>query len=218
MMGVLYRDELRGFFRSKVMLALWIGLPVLTLVVRAIRPDTEGMPLVILSAILIGSIGGTLSAVLLATTVTNERVNRVYDLFLIRPVRRGTLLLAKYFAALTALLGAATLSLAVGLLTDLIAGHPVLSLLDGAAQPLVLSVSAMAIATAVGLLFGVIFDSVAASAILAVYLGNQLSAVAILPAALLEGSLPTVIAVAAGTVVPAAVLAIAIAVFRRKTL
>ena len=98
--GTLYRDELSGFARSKVMIILWIGLPALVILLRLIRPDADEIPLFVFTAVLISAIGGTLSAVMLSTTVTNEKQRHVYDLFLVRPVQRSTLLLAKYFAVL----------------------------------------------------------------------------------------------------------------------
>lgn len=214
---LLYRDELRGFVRSRVIIILAVGLPLLVFLLRLLNPDTEGIPIFAFSAILIASIGGTLGAVLLSTAITNERSRHVYDLFLIRPVGRGELLLSKYFAALTALLGTAVLALAVGFVADALAGRPAVDIVVDGVQPVILSLAGMAIACSAGVLLGVLLDSVAGSAILAVYLGNQLSAVAVLPSALAP-ELPVIpIAVAAGVVVPALVLVVAITVFRRKS-
>ena len=214
---LLYRDEMRGFFRSKVIIVLAVGLPLLVFLLRLVRPDTEGMPFFAFTAILIASIGGTLGAVLLSTALTSERGRHVYDLFLIRPVRRSELILSKYFAALTALLLTAILALLVGFGADVIAGRPAIDIVVDGLQPVVLSLAGMAIACSAGVLLGVLLDSVAGSAILAVYLGNQLSAFAVLPSALAP-QLPVIpIAAAVGIAVPVAVLTVAVAVFRRKT-
>ena len=215
---LIYRDELTGFLRSRVIIVLAVGLPVLVLVLRLVQPNTEGIPFFIFTAILIASIGGTLGAVLLSTAITNERGKHVYDLFLIRPVRRSDLLLGKYFAALTALLVTAVLALTVGIIVDIVAGGRAVDVLRAGVEPTVLSLAGMAIACAVGLLLGVLVDSVAASAILSVYLGNQLSAIAVLPSALAPDLPVLPIALAAGLVVPTVLLTIAIVVFRRKTL
>ena len=215
---ILYRDELQGFLRSKVMIILFVGLPLLIGVIRLVRPDTEGIPFFSFTAILIASIGGTLGSVLLSTAITNERGRHVYDLFLIRPVRRSNLLLAKYFAALTALLGAAALALALGTVIDVAAGRPAIDIIADGVLPVVLSLAGMAIACSAGVLLGVLVDSVAGSAIIAVYLGNQLSALAVLPSAIAP-ALPVVpIAIGLGVVIPALVLTVAILVFKRKTL
>jgi ABC-2 type transport system permease protein len=215
---LIYKDELQGFLRSKAMIVLAVGMPVLVLVLRLLQADTEGVPFFVFTAIIISSIGGTLGAVLLSTAFTNERQQHVYDLFLIRPVSRTSLVLGKYFAALTVLLATAIVSLGVGILADIVAGRSAPGMLTAGFEPAVLSLSGMAIACAVGTLLGILVDSVAVSAILAVYLGNQLGAVAVLPAAIAP-ELPGVpLAVAAGVVVPVVLLLIAGRVFYRKTL
>ena len=215
---LIYRDELQGFLRSRVMIILAVGLPALVVLLRLVQPDTEGIPFFSFTAILIASIGGTLGSVLLSTGITNERQHHVYDLFLIRPVRRSALLLGKYFGALTVLLAAAMLALLLGIVADVAAGRPTVDIVTSAVQPVVLSLSGMAIACSAGVLLGVLVESVAVSAILSVYLGNQLAALAVLPSALAP-QLPVIpLAVAAGVAVPALLLGVSVVVFRRKTL
>ncbi len=215
---LMYADELKGFAKSKVMIILWIGLPLLSVLFRYFQPQTEGMPLLLFIAVLIASIGGTLSAVLLSTTVTSERNRHVYDLFLIRPVKRSELMLAKYFAALTSLLIAAVLSVLLGTVVAAVKGRLGPDLLSGSAESLVISFAGMAIACSVGLLFGTLFNSVAVSAILSVYLGNQLSSIIILPAVLIQGLNRTVFSLIVGIAVPVLILFITIKVFEKKTL
>jgi ABC-2 type transport system permease protein len=216
--GLLYKDELRGFVRSRVMPALWIGLPVLTLIMALLQPDTEGIPLLSFMAILVGSIGGTLSAVMISTAVTNERSRHVYDLFLIRPVRRSDLLVAKYLAAVTCLAIAAVVSIGLGAIIDVVSGRMSTGLLRMALEALVVGLATMAIATSVGLLFGVLISSVAVSAILSVYLGNQLSALIVLPTLMFD-SLPTfVYAIPVGILVPVGLVFLAVRLFARTSL
>ncbi len=215
---ILYTDELRGLARSRVMIALWVGLPLLTLLLKLIQPNTEGVPLLTFAAVLVGSIGGTLSAVLLSTTITGERNRHVYDLFLTRPVSRGTLLLAKFFAALTCLFVAALGSIGLALVVDAATGALVPGLAGQLGESLLVSVAGMAVASAVGVLFGVLINSIAVSAILSVYLGNQLSAIIILPTVFVEGLNVPLFAGLVGALVPAILMIAAIAVFRRKSL
>ena len=215
---LIYKDELQGFLKSKVFLILIVGLPTLVAGLRLVQPNTEGIPVFVFSAILIASIGGTLGSVLLSTAITSERSRHVYELFLIRPVRRSHLLLGKYFAALTALLITAVVTLSVGLLVDALTGQGSADIVAAGIEPTILSLAGIAVACSVGLLLGVIVDSVAVSAILSVYLGNQLSALAILPSALAPDLPATAIAVAAGVVVPAVLLTLAIRIFARKAL
>ena len=79
------------------MIILWIGIPLLSFLLHFI-PNTEDFPITSLVAILIASIGGTLAAAMLSTSIASEKSRHVYDLFLIRPVRRRNILLAKFFA------------------------------------------------------------------------------------------------------------------------
>lgn len=215
---VLYVDELRGLSRSKVMLALWIGLPVLSVVVKALQPDTEGIPLLTFVAILIGSIGGTLSAVIMSTSITGERNRHVYDLFLVRPVPRHTILIAKYLAVVTCLVIAAVLSIGLAAIVDTVASTEIRATFPQLAESFYLSLAAMLIGSATGLLFGMLINSIAVSAILSVYLGNQLSAVIVLPAMLVEGLSVPAFAAGVGLGLPAVLLLVAILVFRRKAL
>ncbi|TFF88594.1 MAG: hypothetical protein EU548_08670, partial [Promethearchaeota archaeon] len=68
------------------MITLWIGFPILSILMHFIQPDTEGIPISVFTGLIVASIGGLLSAVMLSTTIVNEKNARVYDLYLIRPV------------------------------------------------------------------------------------------------------------------------------------
>ena len=145
-------------------------------------------------------------------------MRHVYDLFLIRPVRRSEILLSKYLAALSCLTIAVLLSVALGGIVDLVAGRGEGFLPAGIGESVLISIASLAIASSMGLLFGVLINSVVVSAILSVYLGNQLSALIVLPAILLD-SLPLVpFVIGVGVAVPAVVMIIAIAVFNRSSL
>ena len=216
-LGILYRDEFEGFARSKAMIALWLGLPALVILLRLVRPDQEEIPLFLFTGILIGTIGGTLSSVMISTSITNDRLNGAYDLFLIRPVTRPTLILAKYLATISVLLVAAVVALGIGIITDLVAGYPVGSLVSAGLEPLLLSLSGMAIACAAGVLIGVLLNSVIASAIVSVYVGNQLSAAALLPSILLPETNSALLAVALGIGAPTLLLFAAIRVFAQRS-
>ncbi len=215
---LLYRDEFAGFARSKVMMLLWIGLPLLTMILRFAQPNTGEIPLVLFIALLMSSIAGTLSAVLLATTVTSERNRGVYDLFLVRRATRSELLLAKFFASFTALFAAVILSVLLGVVVEAVTGSLSADVARRSGESLVVSIAGMAVACSVGLLLGTVFDSVALSAIFAVYLGNQLSGLIVLPAVLIESVDPLLYGAAAGTILPFIILSVALRVFNGKSL
>jgi len=219
MFRILYNDEMRGFVHSKIIISLWVGLPLLTLLIKYIQPDTDGMPMLIFAGAMVVSIAGTLAAVMLSTTITGERNRHVYDLFLTRPVRRVTLLMAKFFAAITCLLGAVVMSLGLALAVDTATGVLVPDLWAQIGGFLLISVAGLAISSAVGILFGVLINSPALSAILSFYLGgNLLSVILILPTMLLDGSNIPLFTSLIGVLVPATLMAVAVRVFNRKSL
>ncbi len=117
---VLFIDELRGFYKSKVMIFLWIGLPVIALLFRFISVGSTGQSLsfTLISALVVSSIGGTLASVMLAVFIINEKNRRVYDLFLIRPLKRRDIILAKFFSVYTCVAIAAFFAVLAGILAD----------------------------------------------------------------------------------------------------
>src|SRR4030042_5579000 len=119
-MGLLFVDELRGFYKSKVMIFLWVGLPVMALLFRFISAGSSGqsIPFTVISALVVSSIGGTLASVMLAVFIINEKNRRVYDLFLIRPLKRRDILLAKFFSVYTCVAIASFIAVLAGMITD----------------------------------------------------------------------------------------------------
>ncbi|MBN2155497.1 MAG: ABC-2 transporter permease [Candidatus Lokiarchaeota archaeon] len=217
-LGLLYLDELKGYYKSKLMLVLWIGLPLLSFLMQYLQPNAEEIPLSIFVAILVGSIGGTLSSVLISTTITSERNRNVYDLFLIRPVKRWEIIIAKYFAVLTCLLFAVVISVVMGIIVDIIKiGTPISELLKINAQSLIVAFMSICIACSIGIFFGIIINSVAVSAVLSVYLGNQISAIVILPTVLIPEINVIFYAILVGVGVSILILAISIIIFSKKS-
>ena len=56
---LLFKDELQGFYKSKVMIFLWVGLPVIALLFRFIQVSSSGveMTFTLISTLLVSSIG-----------------------------------------------------------------------------------------------------------------------------------------------------------------
>lgn len=182
-LALLYLDELKGFTKSRVMLALWVGLPLLALVMHAWSPAIDGdMPLSAFTALLVSSISGTLASAMLAVSLIHERSRHVYELFLIRPMRRRDILLAKFLAVYTGLAIAAVLAVFVGLAFDYVDRGAIPSgLLIDTLKSVGLSLSMTAIASAMGVLIGVISTSVLLGVILVIYGGNQIVGLVMLP-------------------------------------
>ena len=214
---LLFKDELRGFYKSKVMIFLWIGLPLMTVLLHLWSPDTgEDIPFTALSAMIVSSVGGTLAAVMLTVSIINEKTRHVYDLFLIRPLKRWTLIISKYFAVYTCITIASFLALILGLAIDYFSmGGTPEAVLNDTGQSLAISLSMMAVSSSVGVLIGVAAPSVLVGAILVIYGGNQISAIPMLPN-MLNIPNPVPFTIILGAVISCILLIIAAFLFTRK--
>ena len=181
---LLYFDELKGFYKSKVMLILWLGLPIITIITRIINlliaPSIppELFSVTFLTGTIISAIGGALSAVMLSTSITSEKNKHVYDLFLIRPVKRQSIILSKYFAVITCLFIAIVISYTIGIVIDIFTiALPTLADLIETLESILVNLVLMSAFCSIGIIFGISLENVAASAILSLYIGEQLSTI-----------------------------------------
>lgn len=216
-LALLFRDELNGFYRSKVMLALWAGMPALSVFLYLLSPNTGTIPVAVFTSLLVGSIGGTLSSAMLAVSIINERERHVYDLFVIRPVKRRDLLLSKFLAVYGCVVVAGLLALALGVLTDqFVTGLARGIDFGGLESSIIILLSMLAVSCSVGILIGIVSPSVLVGVILVLYGGNQLSAVVLLPVLLLVTAVwfPLV----PGVAISLFLLVVSIVVFNRRQL
>ena len=214
---ILFVDELKGFYKSKVMIVLWVGLPLLSLLFHYIVPDTEGIPISSIVAIILSSIGGTLGSAMLSTSIASEKIRHVYDLFLIRPVKRTSILLAKFFSVYLCLIIATGISLTLGLILDQIfIGNLPEFVLNQTIESLTISMAAMAISCSIGIFFGIIVSSVPVATILSVYIGNQISAISILPTLFLDFIDPIIFSLLVGSIAAVIMLTVSSILFSRK--
>ena len=215
---MLYVDELRGFYKSKVMLFLWVGLPIIAILFRFVQYGSTGqaIPFTVISALVVSSLAGTLSAVMLAVSIINEKNRHVYELFLIRPLKRRDLMLAKFLSVYTCVAIASFIAVFVGVAADYVtAGALPATIIGDTAQSLAISLSMVAVACSAGVLIGVASPSVLVGAILVIYGGNQISVIPLVPTLL---NLPeaALFTVGLAAVVAATLLAVAIALFEKK--
>jgi ABC-2 type transport system permease protein len=217
-LALLYTDELRGFYRSKVMLFLWVGLPLVAILFRFVQASStsQEMPFAVVSALLVSSIAGTLAAVMLTVSIVNERNRHVHELFLVRPVKRRDLLLGKCLAIYTCVAVASLIAVFVGVAADYIAGNVLpATLFSDIGQSLAISLSMLAVACSAGVLIGVASPSILVGAIVVVYGGNQITVIPLVPTLL---DLPQVVLLTVGlaAVVTVTLMWVAVAVFKRK--
>ena len=214
---LLFLDELRGYAKSKVMIVLWFGLPLLSFLLQFIDPgQLDGRPISFLVSLVVSSIGGTLSAIMLSTSIVSEKIHHVYELFLIRPVKRSSLILAKFLAVYSCLVIAVSISLIVGLIIDGFTGDLSEMYLNMTFDSLIIGISSMAITCSIGIFFGVLVSSVPVAAILSVYLGSQLSSLIILPTFFIEVLDPVLLALTLGITLTTIIMSLNLFLFSRK--
>ena len=214
---LLFFDELRGYAKSKIMIVLWLGLPLLAFLIQFINPsELEGMPVSFLVSLVVSSIGGTLSSIMLSTSIVSEKNRHVYELFLIRPVKRSSIIVAKYLAVYSCLVIAVSISLIVGLIIDSITGELAESFLSTTFESLFIGISSMSITCSIGIFFGVLVSSVPAAAILSVYLGSQLSSIILLPTFFIQALNPVLVALSLGIIITCIIMSLNVVLFSRQ--
>ena len=173
---LLFKDELTGFYRSKVMIFLWIGFPVMMALLHVLTPDSGDIPFSIMTAYLVSSLGGTIASVMLVVTIIGEKNAQVYDLFVIRPIRRRDLIISKFLAVYVCLVVAIFIAIVSGLVIDIfVNGLPAEIILENTLPPLAIALSVLSVSSAIGILIGVVSPSILVGVILVIYGGNQVS-------------------------------------------
>ncbi len=215
----LYLDEMHGYYRSKALPILWLGLPALAVFIRLLQPDTEGIPLTILVSIMLLSFGGIIAAVSLGASIANEMNQHVYDLFLVRPVRRHELLLAKFFASYTMLIIAFVITLLASLVADALTSTVYLEMVWIAVRDqFLITITNVAIACALGIFVGINVDSVTVASIMSLYFGEMAAMPLFLIVFLGDTPLMYLLVALVGMISAAAVLLVAMFQFSRKQL
>ena len=229
---LLFRDELNGFYKSGVMIALWVFLPLLGILLYFLignnampmgppQPDGSNMPEFTLPAsvfigLIVSNIGAQITSLVLTVNIINEKTKNVYDIFVIRPIKRSHLLLAKFFSVFICVGLACILALLAGVLLDVINGRPMTGrMLESQLESFVMSLGIVGVMSAVGILFGVMTDSIIVGVILILFLGGFVIYFPTLPPLL---GLPnsTFWSLISGGAATAGLLALAGAIFNKK--
>ena len=220
---LLYKDELQGYYKSKIMIILWIGMPLITILMRLLQfldtsPGAAELPFTLITILVVSQIGGTLSSVMLSTSIVNEKNKKVYDLFLIRPVKRYELILAKYFAVISCLIIAIIISLIMGIIIDFFMNDlpSATEIWRVNIENLIVSLASMSISCCLGILFGIAINSVVAAAILSLYVGNQLSSVILIVVIFINETYKIFISSTIGIVLTIIIMAINLLQFIKK--
>ena len=217
---ILLRDEWIGFAKSRVMLVLWIVLPALATLGYLLLPkellaggreDVSKMSATAFMSFLMSSVAGTVAALMVAVDIVSEKNRKVYELYVIRPIRPEAIIWAKFFAVFTSVAVGCIAAIGLGLVVDVARGHAVTgAMLYDVARSLVAMTSVIALSTAVGVFFGVMAKSIVVAVILILYVGQNVSIIPMLPVylgilpnyfwliMLLSGSIAALMLVASG--------------------
>jgi ABC-2 type transport system permease protein len=200
------------------MIFLWVGLPIIAVLFRFVQTSYTGqaIPFTVISSLVVSSLAGTLAAVMLAVSIINEKNRHVYELFLIRPLKRRDIVFAKFLSVYTCVAVASAISVIVGIIVDwLTTGAVPATVLSDTGQSLAISLSMIAVSCSAGVLIGVASPSVLIGAILVIYGGNQISVIPLIPT-ILNIADAAVFTIGLAAAVTAALLIVAVSVFERK--
>ena len=126
--------------------------------------------MLLFTSILVSSIGGLLSAAMIAVNIINEKDARVYDLFLIRPIKRWYLLISKFLAVFICVSIASTIAISFGIFIDYIESPEILNLLlENVIESYIMTLSVIAISTAFGIFIGVVAPSIVVGVIIVIF-------------------------------------------------
>jgi len=213
----LFKDELIGFYRSSVMLALWIGLPIIGIILYLINPATEPeIPFSVLFASLVSGIGGTLASIMVSVHLIHEKSQHVYELFLVRPVPRRDILWSKFLAVFLCVAIASAVSLTLGVILDLLFhGGSINNLTMRPLKSLILGLTTITVACSMGVLIGVIARTVLLGIVLIVFVSSNISALIVMFPAMLKLPNPLAFSLLSGAVVTAVCMIAAGKIFNR---
>lgn len=214
--SLIFKDELTGFYKSKAMIFLWIGLPVLAILIH-LSSQTYDMSLSLLVSLVVSSIGGLLASVMLTVNIINEKDTRVYDLFLIRPLKRWHILVSKFLAVYICVTIAAIIAILIGLLVDYSESQIAFEvIIQNIYEPFIMTLSVIAISSAFGVLIGVISPSIVVGVLLVLFVGNYVSSIPSIIPFVFNIENPFNIVLTLGVIITIALMGLSILLFNRK--
>lgn len=181
-LSILLKDELKGFYKSSIMIILWIGLPIVSFLLHFINfQEKVTYSFSIFFSTVVSSLGGTLASILLAVYIVHEKSKNVYALFLVRPIKRSNILLAKYFAVFICIAIAIIIAILLGIFIDYLKyGELSDNIVYTTFETFFLSLFSISVACSTGILIGVVSPTVLVAVLIIVFLTSNLSALAIM--------------------------------------
>lgn len=217
-LSILFKDEFKGFSKSNVMFVLWIGLPIVSILTLFFSPATgDKVPFSFVTATILTSLGGSLAAVMLTVYIIHEKSRNVYQLFLIRPVKRKHLMLAKFFGIFICVGAACGLAMLSGLGLDYFYHGGISEMvLKQTLAAFIQSLSSIAVACALSILIGVAVSSVLVGVILIIFVLNPIMSLIMWLPNTLELPNPFAVTLILGTILTVLFLLTGLLIFERK--
>lgn len=214
--SLIFKDELTGFYKSKTMIFLWIGLPVLAILIHVSSQSTD-MSLSILVSLVVSSIGGLLASVMLTVNIINEKDTRVYDLFLIRPLKRWHILVSKFLAVYICVSIACIIAISIGLLVDYSESQIAFDIIvQNIFEPFIMTLSVIAISSSIGILIGVVAPSILVGVLLVIFGGNYVSSIPSIIPFIFNIENPFNIVLMLGIIITIVLMGLSILLFNKK--
>ena len=214
--SLIFKDELMGFYKSKTMIFLWIGLPVLAILIHVSSQSTD-MSLSILVSLVVSSIGGLLASVMLTVNIINEKDTRVYDLFLIRPLKRWHILVSKFLAVYICVSIACIIAISIGLLVDYSESQIAFDIIvQNIFEPFIMTLSVIAISSSIGILIGVVAPSILVGVLLVIFGGNYVSSIPSIIPFIFNIENPFNIVLMLGIIITIVLMGLSILLFNKK--
>lgn len=214
--SLIFKDELMGFYKSKAMIFLWIGLPLLAILIH-VSSQSADMSLSILVSLVVSSIGGLIASVMLTVNIINEKDTRVYDLFLIRPIKRWYIITSKFIAVYICVSIACIIAISIGLLVDYSEAQIAFDIiLQNIFEPFIMTLSIIAISSAIGILIGVVAPSILVGVLLVIFGGNYVSSIPSIIPFVFNIQNPFTIVLILGVTITTVLMALSILLFNKK--
>jgi ABC-type transport system involved in multi-copper enzyme maturation permease subunit len=175
---ILVRDEFAGFAKSKVMLVLWFLMPAISILGYLALPaaltarQSDGFTITATMAMsaITSSLSGTIAGIMVAVDLVSERNRKVYDLFVIRPMRRETIIWSKFFAVLACVAIACVIAITAGIVLDVARGTaPDAKLLYEVVKAFAQLACVVALSAAAGVFFGILSRGSIVAAVILVF-------------------------------------------------
>lgn len=214
--SLIFKDELMGFYKSKAMIFLWIGLPLLAILIH-VSSQSADMSLSILVSLVVSSIGGLIASVMLTVNIINEKDTKVYDLFLIRPLKRWHIITSKFIAVYICVSIACIIAIFIGLLADYTESQIAFDIvIKNIFEPFIMTLSIIAISSAVGILIGVVAPSILVGVLLVIFVGNYVSSIPSIIPFVFNIQNPFTIVLILGVTITTVLMALSILLFNKK--